>query len=139
MAGRYINSDYALAHAIEGTESVPIHHVSYDIMCQYGVNLVERFRKQFPEKVHLVERLQREIPKMHLISHKDDCQYSYSFNYQVGVGRTDGEAPERFWAEANICAGFTKQQNGGHRHDTLDDITGDSNWRKNVQMGNFVL
>ena len=35
---RYVNSDWVLVHAIEGTEGLKLHHISYDVMCQYQVN-----------------------------------------------------------------------------------------------------
>ena len=126
-----------LARALKAIEAwrLLIHHLSYDIWCQFGVKLIQRFTTYFPDLVPVVEKLIGAIPKLHLVNHKTDCQYCFSYNYQKGVGRTDGEAIERFWAEANLYAASTKQQNGGHRHDTLDDMMGDHNWRKIVAMG----
>lgn len=124
-----------LAHALEGTEGIPIHHLSYDIMCQYRVHLKDWFEKSFPQKADQVDKLKKEIGKTHLINHKDDCQWKYSYNYKNGTGHTDGEAIERFWAEFNLCASVTKQQNSGHQHDTLDNTTGYSNWMKDIGMG----
>lgn len=47
-----------------------------------------------------------------------------------GVGRTDGESPERGWAAMNPVASSTKEMGPGSRRDTLDDHFGDYNWRK---------
>ena len=92
-------------------------------------------KKSFGEdKAKQVDSFVKEIPKMHLVGHKDECQIPFSFNYIRGVGRTDGEAIERFWAEANQLAASTKQMNAGHRHDKINDHCGGSNWYKGKQL-----
>lgn len=77
------------------------------------------------------------IGKMHGQMHVEACQYCHSLYYTRGVGRTDGEEAERFWAEANQVAGSTKQMNPGHRCDTLDDVINDWNKTKLLQHGTF--
>ncbi|KAJ7940112.1 hypothetical protein B0H13DRAFT_1586720, partial [Mycena leptocephala] len=44
----------------------------------------------------------------------------FSFNLTPFVGRTDGEAPERGWADANRLASSTSVSGPGARRDTLD-------------------
>ncbi|KAG9311391.1 hypothetical protein JVU11DRAFT_8502 [Chiua virens] len=68
-----------------------------------------------------------------------ECQWKYSFNYVKGVARTDGEAPERAWSTLNPVASSTKEMGPGHRRDTLDDLIGDSNWKKFIGMGTTIL
>ncbi|TFK58985.1 hypothetical protein BDN72DRAFT_781357, partial [Pluteus cervinus] len=50
-----------------------------------------------------------------------------------------GEKIETSWAEQNQSAGSTKQQNAGHRHDSLDDIFGFWNWNKLITLGNDTI
>ncbi|KAH9477994.1 hypothetical protein JR316_0010227 [Psilocybe cubensis] len=67
------------------------------------------------------------------------CQTSFSFNFTPGVGRTDGESPERGWSSANGIASSTKEMGPGSRNDTLDDHFGDYNWRKIIGMANTFV
>lgn len=111
--------------------------ISYDIACQWSRNLAIRCgiypenrisSLPAPETVFLV-------PKFHLPAHIAACQIGYSFNLTPGVGRTDGEAPEREWSAANAMAASTKEMGPGSRRDTLDDHFGDYNWRKVTAFG----
>lgn len=52
-----------------------------------------------------------------------------------GVGRTDGEAPERGWSHINPVATSTREMGPGSRRDTLDDHFSDWNWKKTTGMG----
>ena len=71
-------------------------------------------------------QFQRCISKNHIAS----CQQLWAFNYLKYLGETWGENIEGGWAEQNQAAGSTKEQNDGHRHDTLDDFFGFWNWTK---------
>lgn len=75
------------------------------------------------------------VPKFHLPAHVSKCQTAFSFNWTRWVGRTDGEAPERGWANINPLASSTKLMGPGSRRDTIDDHFGDFNWTKVVGMG----
>lgn len=77
------------------------------------------------------------VPKFHLPAHIEKCQTTYSFNFRPGVGRTDGEAPERGWANINPIASSTKEMGPGARRDILDDHFGYSNWRKIVGLRKY--
>lgn len=78
------------------------------------------------------------VPKFHLPAHLAKCHRDYSFNLTRGVGRTDGEAPERGWGYSNDSATATKEMGPGSRRDTLDDLFGDWNWRKICGFGTSV-
>jgi hypothetical protein len=115
-------------------------YISYDIVCQWSVNLRKRMSALdhsfiiFSGKV-CIKYL---VPKFHLPAHVSKCRSNFSFNYALGVGRTDGEAPERGWAEINPLAMSTKEMGPGSRRDTLDAHFGDYNWRKVIGMGKYV-
>ncbi|KAG1747183.1 uncharacterized protein EDB91DRAFT_1235939 [Suillus paluster] len=70
------------------------------------------------------------VPKFHIAAHIESCQTQFSFNWTPGVGRTDGEAPERGWANINRVAGSTKEMGPGAQRDTLNDQFSDWNWKK---------
>ncbi|KAF7969882.1 hypothetical protein HWV62_25675 [Athelia sp. TMB] len=114
--------------------------VSYDIVCQWSVHIWERML-QFPE--HL--RIDREgkrflflIPKFHLPAHISKCQTSYSFNFTPGVGRTDGEAPERGWSFIDPLSTSTKEMGPASYRETIDDHFGDFNHKKVIGLGRLI-
>lgn len=115
---------------------------SYDIVCQWSVNLWERM-KEYPVYMALDDSVKHNIifliPKFHLPAHIQRCHNQYSFNYTPGVARTDGEAPERGWAHINPVATSTREMGPGHRRETLDDHFGDWNWKKVKAMGESFL
>lgn len=129
---RFVCADYSLQGALQNTERTDHFVIAYDVMCQYIVNLVERWKLQFPTKP-LPSSIKEVMGKMHGKTHIPICQYLYSLYFTKGVGRTDGEQAERFWSEANQVAGSTKQMNPGHRNDTIDDVSNDWN---NVKLLN---
>lgn len=103
--------------------------------CQYCVNLKTRFGDKFPALAAIVEKLRVLVPKLHLQGHRELCRFVRSLNYTRYCGRTDGEGVERPWDHSNETARITRDQNPGHRKDTYDDMNGDWNYRKLVQMG----
>jgi hypothetical protein len=116
-------------------------NISYDIACQWHKKLWHCMAA-FPVSMQLLpafKTISFFIPKFHLPAHIEECQTSFSFNFKSGVGRTDGEAPERGWANINPVASSTKEMGPGARRDTLDDYFGDSNWKKVVTLGEFIF
>lgn len=75
------------------------------------------------------------VPKFHLPAHIEACNLKYSFHLTPDVGQTDGEAPERGWADANPLARSTKEMGPGSRRDTLDDHFNDWNHKKIIALG----
>ena len=108
--------------------------LSYDIACQYSRNFEERFTAS-PDLEMPCCSLTFAVPKFHLPAHKDVCRYFYSFNYLKNVGRTDGEAIERFWSRHNLLSGSTRRMSPETRIDTLNAHFSDWNWRKLCAMG----
>lgn len=106
--------------------------VSYDIWCQYSINLQTRMETRFPTLAPVFEedRTRGAVPRLHVHSHGEKCQLGCSFTYTKYSGMTCGEGIESAWAEQNNAAGSTKEQSTGHRQDTLDDYNGYWNWTK---------
>ncbi|KAG1733186.1 uncharacterized protein EDB91DRAFT_1330100 [Suillus paluster] len=137
---RYINMDYLFFSTLRHTVLDTLN-VSYDIACQWHKRLWHCM-SAFPFSMHLshtVKTVSFFVPKFHLPAHIEQCQTSFSFNFKSGVGRTNGEAPERGWANINPVASSTKEMGPGAQRDTLDDYFGDSNWKKLVGLGASIF
>jgi Kyakuja-Dileera-Zisupton transposase len=110
---------------------------SYDVACQWSTHFWKRMLLypswfQFDYQSKLFRFL---VPKFHLAAHIMKCQTEFSFNFTKGVGRTEGEAPERGWAGLNWAAASTVEMGPGFRRDVMDDHLGNINWQKTSNMG----
>ncbi|KAJ7500922.1 hypothetical protein B0H11DRAFT_2225311 [Mycena galericulata] len=133
---RYINMDYMFFRSLAGTDLVRFF-VSYDIACQWHINIWRRMSK-YKSRIQMVNNhkfIMFLVPKFHLPAHIEACNLRFSFNLTPNVGQTDGEAPERGWANANPLAGSTKEMGPGARRDTLNEHFNDLNWKKIVGLG----
>ena len=135
-----MNMDYAFASALRHS-SATVLKVSYDIACQWHKKLHQPVDKMPPHlRLNLHDwDITFLVPKFHLPAHIPSCQWSFSFNWTKGVGQTDGEEPERGWANLNAAASSTKEMGPGHHRDTLDDYFGDWNWKKLITLGLSLL
>ncbi|KAF6764603.1 hypothetical protein DFP72DRAFT_986468 [Ephemerocybe angulata] len=138
---RYCNMDYVMLKTLGFHKFIPqIIILSYDIACQWYRYLMERCER-YPENCFTGDHGKDVIflvPKFHLPAHVTACQLNFSFNLTPGVGRTDGEAPERGWSISNHLAASTREMGPGNRRDTLDDNFGDLNWTKTVGMAHTL-
>ncbi|KAJ7851553.1 hypothetical protein B0H13DRAFT_2360044 [Mycena leptocephala] len=106
--------------------------ISYDIVCQWWKDLVERL-KALPllVRIHIIlELFQFVIPKMHIHAHTLLCQLLFSLNLVPGSAQTDGEGIERPWAWIGGLAGSTRASGPGSRADALDSAWSYWNWIK---------
>ncbi|KAG2029346.1 hypothetical protein BDR03DRAFT_936849 [Suillus americanus] len=129
---RYINMDYLFFSSMHSSHGVHVLNISYNIACKWNKNLWSRM-SAFPHKYHInhdEKVITFLVPKFHLPAHIARCQTRFSFNFIKGVGRTDGEAPERGWADINPLATSTH---------TIDDHFNDWNWKKVCAMGAILL
>ncbi|KAF7322140.1 CxC2 domain-containing protein [Mycena kentingensis (nom. inval.)] len=142
---RYINMDYMLwkSLTLPGYEHLVDIIVSYDIACQWSKNVWIRLARYHPELCNAANVPHRRyvflIPKFHLPAHIERCNIDFSFDLTPHVGRTDGEAPERGWANVNPLASSTKEMGPGARRDTIDDHFNDWNHKKIVGMDGVLL
>ncbi|KAJ6493479.1 hypothetical protein DFH09DRAFT_1104473 [Mycena vulgaris] len=137
---RYINIDYMFFRSLSGTELVRFY-VSYDIACQWHINIWTRM-DTYQQELRMVDNEKFVVflvPKFHLPAHIEACNLRFSFNLTRDVGQTDGEAPERGWANANPLAGSTKEMGPGARCDTLNEHFNDWNWKKIIAFGCVML
>jgi hypothetical protein len=125
--------DYIFLSSIAGIWIYRLNH-SYDISCQWKVNLWPRISLYPADMQPTVkkEECDHMVPKFHHAAHTTDCQGENSFNYQPGVGRTEGEGSERAWSGFNQIAPSAKELGPGGRHDLIDFRIDHYNWRKVV-------
>ncbi|KAF7331346.1 CxC2 domain-containing protein [Mycena kentingensis (nom. inval.)] len=107
---------------------------TYDIACEYTINLRTRFAAQFPELLPLVERIRWGIPALHVQGHQESCTYMFGTSYMECVGHFHGESAEQYWPEANQLGAHSRQMNSGHRHDTLIFHHADWNRKKEAAL-----
>ncbi|KAK7049165.1 CxC2 domain-containing protein [Favolaschia claudopus] len=140
LGERYMNMDYILVMGLAGSEVCQLF-VSYDIACQWHKHLWERM-KRFPLDIRLHEGKHYcvfLVPKFHLPAHIEACNVKFSFHLTRFVGMTDGEAPERGWSVINPLAGATAEMGPGNRRDTINDAFNDTNHKKILGLGKWVL
>jgi hypothetical protein len=129
--------DYLFFSSMRSSQDIHVLNISYNIACQWNKNLWSRM-STFPHQYHIDHDhkvVTFFVPKFHLPAHVASCQTKFSFNFIKGVGRTDGEAPERGWADINPIATSTRAMGPGSRRDTLDDHFNNWNWKKVCTMG----
>ncbi|KAJ7091732.1 hypothetical protein C8R44DRAFT_891305 [Mycena epipterygia] len=132
----YMNMDYMFFGSLVNSELIRLF-VSYDIACQWHINIWTRMLKYDNEELMVDgdKFMTFLIPKFHLPAHIEACNLKFSFNLTRDVGQTDGEAPERGWADTNPLARSTKEMGPGSRRDTLDDHFNDWNHKKIIALG----
>ncbi|KAJ7795108.1 hypothetical protein B0H14DRAFT_2392014 [Mycena olivaceomarginata] len=120
---RCFNMDYIFGSIIRHKDPRVRKLISYDIVCQWWIYLLERLAK-LPKLVRLtliLEMFRFVFPKMHIHSHTLGCQVKFSLNLVPGSGQTDGEGIERPWSNIGAIATSTRVSGPGARHDSLDD------------------
>ncbi|KAJ7605646.1 hypothetical protein FB45DRAFT_709556, partial [Roridomyces roridus] len=103
---RYVNMNYIFASLMRHKDSRLFKIISYDIVCQWWKNLVDRL-KELPGLVRIAALIHLwcfVIPKMHILGHLIACQLAYSLSYVPGSTQTDGEGIERPWANFGAVA-----------------------------------
>jgi hypothetical protein len=132
--------DYIVMSSIVGFGLLMLT-ISYDIACQWKINLAER-NKKLPEAVRLPTeevKLQCGLPVWHAASHDEECQNANSLSFRPGVGKSDGEGIERVWSVLNPSAFATKDAGKGQRADVLEGKIDNHNHLKNMGQGVFDI
>ncbi|KAG1722596.1 uncharacterized protein EDB91DRAFT_1240203 [Suillus paluster] len=121
---KYMNMDYIVFSALSAFASTPICVSTLPSQLQ-------------PNRVHTAFNFF--VLKFHIAAHIAACQTNFSFNWTPGVGRTDGEAPERGWADINRITASTKEMGPSSCREVLDDHFGNWNWKKVTAFGCVLL
>ncbi|KAJ7441809.1 hypothetical protein B0H11DRAFT_2251870 [Mycena galericulata] len=133
---RFTNMDYIFALILRHKDPRLRKIISYDIVCQWWLHLLERLKK-LPPLVRItiiLEMFRFVIPKMHIHAHTLKCQILFSLNLIPGSGQTDSEGIERPWASIGAIATSTRVSGPGARHDALDDHWNFWNWLKTIGL-----
>ncbi|KAF7334786.1 hypothetical protein MSAN_02365200 [Mycena sanguinolenta] len=77
----FAKTDYAIAYALG--EATPQRWImlTYDIWCQYSINLLARIANWFPSMLTIFEKIRGAIPKMHIHGHIALCQLLWNLNW----------------------------------------------------------
>jgi hypothetical protein len=124
--------DYILHDALSNIE-VDRGCITYNIWCKYHVNLDKRAHERFDLnfiKSYKNKDLRGAIPKFHIMAHGLECHVPYLLNYMPGVGRLDGEGPEREWAATNELGRQTIENGPGAQHGVLNDHVNYLNFKR---------
>ena len=143
---RYINTDYAFASSIQQDINDGVRRllVTYDIGCQWGINLHRRLSTYLPPlnlNLKSLPSFRVAIPKFHLVGHGASCQVPYNLALMDGVGLTHGEGVETVWSHSTSLATWSRENGPAARHQILDDHWGSWNWRKvmNLRTSAFII
>ena len=114
--------------------------ITYDIACQWWINLQKRLKAYGPPVFIDLDALSLwrvAIPKFHLIGHGLICQILFNLMLMDGVGLTHGEGVETIWSHASALQTWSRETGPGARRLILDDHWGGWNWRKLVNSRKF--
>ncbi|KAJ7062237.1 hypothetical protein C8F01DRAFT_986513 [Mycena amicta] len=139
---RWANVDWVLLATLWASGLLALA-LAYDIICQYMIHFLERVEKISngpADTKHIATdfdgvEIQYGLPVWHAEAHELMCRIKLVLSYLRGVGKTDGEASERFWAAMNPASYATKEMGEGSRHDTLEDKIDHLNYEKNIGFG----
>jgi len=128
----YCNMDFIFASALKLYGSIELCTVSYDIACQWFVNLLKRERDKWPEELKVASgiAMQPTILAFHYEAHGQKKHHKYDLRLVLGNGISENEGPERIWGQHNALGNSTKTMGPESRHLVLDDNFGFWNWLK---------
>lgn len=84
--------------------------------------------------VQLAKNTEEGVPAFHVANHIPDCQFLKHPRHMLCTGRLSGEEVETVWVEIGNGGSISRDTNPGHRHEILEDIAGDWNFKKFVSM-----
>ena len=124
---RQINMDYSLCKALSyNMESMPLALVMYDIMCQYGIHLMERVEKSPGLSIPDSLELHTGIGLCHIHGHQDSCLPWFPPSIP-GAKQVDGEIIETLWAPLNNISWSIRGMSLAHHQEVLDAHMNHSN------------
>ncbi|KAJ7630159.1 hypothetical protein B0H17DRAFT_1217935 [Mycena rosella] len=121
---RFANMDYIFGSILRHKDPRIRKVVSYDIVCQWWIHLLDRLKKMPPlVRIFLILQYCRfVIPKMHIHAHTLACQILFSLNL----------------ASIGAIATSTRVSGPGARHDALDNHWNFWNWLKTIGLPSIL-
>ncbi|PBK81134.1 hypothetical protein ARMGADRAFT_1091560 [Armillaria gallica] len=132
---RYALMDYVFGLALQSFGGLLFMIISYDIACQWFVNLHKCMDKWPSEITPPSAMLMPAIPKFHEPTHKQQNHQEFSCNYIKGMGLSDCKVPEHIWGPNNALGNSTKTMGPGSWYDVINDNFSTWNWQKYIGMG----
>ena len=132
------NMDYSIFKALNfNMEGIEAALISYDVICQWSVHIMERVTgSNYLKKPDNLE-LRLAIGLFLIHGHQDACLPRYLPSFIEGARQIDGETIEALWAPLNEISRSTRGMSRLHRKEVIDDHMNDSNWKKLVNVGKF--
>ena len=132
--------DYSIFKALNfNTEGIQAALISYDVMCQWSVHVLDRVNGSDYLKLPDNLELRLAIGLFHIHGHQDTCLARYSPSFVKGGRQIDGETIETLWAPLNEITRSTRGMSTSHRREVIDDHMNDSNWKKLIDLGKFLF
>ncbi|SJK99852.1 uncharacterized protein ARMOST_03163 [Armillaria ostoyae] len=137
---RYASMDFIFASTLQNFVMLLLGVISYDIACQWFVNLY-KCMNGWPSNLRINRplKLRPVISKFHEPTHKVKKHHEFSYNLVKGLGNCDCEGPERIWGGHNNLGNSMKTMGPGSCHNMLDDHFGFWNWQKYIRMGKSLI
>jgi len=138
-SNRYCNMDIIFASALKSFGEINGAIVSYDIACQWFVNMHSRMNGGWPDNLKIPNTisLTPSIPSMHYEGHAKKNHEEFNPRLVEGNGTSENEGPERIWGAHNALGNTTKTMGPEARHLVLDDNFSFWNWLKYSGHGKF--
>ncbi|KAH9028953.1 hypothetical protein EDB85DRAFT_1867506, partial [Lactarius pseudohatsudake] len=131
------NMDYSIFKALNfNMEGIEAALISYDVMCQWSIHMMERVAGSNFLKLPDNLELRLGIGLFHIHGHQDTCLARYSPSFIKGGRQIDGKTIETLWAPLNEITRSTRGMSTSHRREVIDDHMNDSNWKKLINLGN---
>ncbi|KZV59636.1 hypothetical protein PENSPDRAFT_566187, partial [Peniophora sp. CONT] len=138
FAENQAQADYALNRSMRINLSESFSRrllLGYDIWCQYGVHLLERFRRS----PHLtwpsyLQELTGVVGAWHIFAHIRECFGRHSALYVWGIGIIDMEILETLWSLLNMVTQATRNMSRANREETINFHMNDMNLKKSRAM-----
>jgi hypothetical protein len=128
--------DYSIFNALNfNMEGIEAALISYDVMCQWSVHMMDRVNSSNYLKLPNNLELRLAIGLFHIHGHQDTCLARYSPSFIQGGRQIDGKTIETLWAPLNEITRSTRGMSTSHRREVIDDHINDSNWKKLVDVG----
>ncbi|KZV60285.1 hypothetical protein PENSPDRAFT_594254, partial [Peniophora sp. CONT] len=114
--------------------------LGYDIWCQYGVHLLERFRRnphlEWPD---YLEELTGVVGAWHIFAHIRECFGRNSGLYVWGIGIIEMEILETLWSLLNMVTQATRNMSRANREETINFHMNDMNLKKTRAMVTTIV
>jgi hypothetical protein len=130
--------DYSIFKALNfNMEGIEAALISYDVMCQWSIHMMERVNASNHLKLANDLELKLAISLFHIHGHQDTCLARYSPSFIEGGRQIDDETIETLWAPLNKITRSTRGMTMSHHWEVIDDHMNDSNWKKLIDLGKF--